>query len=352
MNFHGGQCPNNILLDFSVNIPRLPYSEKLKETWIQSMEKLYDYPEIEGKTAREALGRHLDISDNQIILGNGATDLIYLIARAFSFKHAMILEPTFTEYRRALNLQRSSVVSFAYKEVDRHGRHYFEVDPRELAKEINTQKCDSLFVCNPNNPTGQLLDAMFFKVLRAHIDHPNFMIIIDESFIDFRDQSTYLSEMKRLSNEMQIIQLRSMTKTYGVPGLRIGYLVSNERVTNTIASFREPWTLNRFALESIPVLVADDDHLKETRRWCLEAYEDLKSKLETVSIFKVFESHANFILVKLLNGDPEMFHQALIASGIYLRTCYDFEGLGANYFRIALRQNNDHNVLIKNIGRF
>ena len=351
MNFHGGQSPKDIRLDFSVNIPRLPYSEKLKRTWIQSIEKLYDYPEIDGKTAREALGKMLGLSRDQILLGNGATDLIYFVARVFSFNRTMILEPTFTEYRRALCLQRSEVFSYAYQEVTHEGLHRFKVDPVLLAESINAKRCEALFVCNPNNPTGQLLGADFFKILLAHIKIPTFTLIIDESFIDFSVYGAYLEEMKALSKGAQLIQIRSMTKTYAVPGLRIGYLTSNESLIQKMVAYREPWTLNRFALDSIPVLISEPRYLNAIRSWCQDEYVYLKMALLAFSELRVYESDANFILVKLLKGDPEVFHHALMSSGIYLRTCYDFEGLGAAYFRIAIRQRNDHLELIKILGR-
>lgn len=351
MNFHGGQCPNEVKLDFSVNIPRLPYSEKLKNTWIQSIDKLYDYPEIDGKTARDALAKRLNVSTDHLLLGNGATDLIYLITRVFSFKCTMILEPTFTEYRRALMLQPSEVLSYAYREVTHEGLHRFEVDPIKLAESINARCCDALFVCNPNNPTGQLLSADFFKVLLAHIENPTFTLIIDESFIDFCKYGTYLEEMKCLAKNKKIIQLRSMTKTYAVPGLRIGYLVAQEMLIQKLIAHREPWSLNRFALDSIPVLISDAGHLSAIRSWCQEEYDYLKTALMTFSELHVYESDANFILIKLIKGDPDAFHKALMASGIYLRTCCDFEGLGATYFRIAIRQRNDHLELLKILRR-
>lgn len=351
MNFHGGQCPNDIRLDFSVNIPRIPYSKQLKDTWIKSIENLYDYPEIDGKTAREALGSMLGISENRLLLGNGATDLIYLMARAFTFKRVMILEPTFTEYRRALQLQQSEVFSYAYRETVCDGRYTFEVDPIQLAKAINEKRCESLFVCNPNNPTGQLLKADFFKTLLEHITNPAFVLIIDESFIDFRRHEMYLETMQTLSNNAQIVQLRSMTKTYAVPGLRIGYLTAPEALVQKIGAYREPWTLNRFALDSIPVLISDVSYLSAIRSWCQEEYAYLKTALMTFSELNVYESDANFILIKLIKGDAEAFHKALMASDIYLRTCHDFEGLGATYFRIAIRQRNDHLELIKIMRR-
>ncbi len=341
MNFHGGQHKKEGLNDFSVNIPHFPLDSAYKELLNLSIDQLFEYPEIDGMKARLVLSKYLNWPMDQIILGNGATDLIYLMTRALKLERAMILEPTFTEYRRALTQSGTKVYDYVL-----NGESGFLLNTDHLAELINNARCDALFICNPNNPTGQLFTVAEIEAIlvRVHSDH--FLLIIDESFIEFKDRPSHHEALKDLMGRYNILVMRSMTKTFCVPGLRIGYMFGSEKSIKRVSAFRDPWVLNRFALESIPYFLKDNRHLKQLQDWCDVEAAYMKALLSKLERVEVFDGHANFLLIKLNHLNPAQWHEALIKKGFYLRTCLDFTGLDANYFRIAIKDRQSNEALI------
>ncbi len=341
MNFHGGQFKRDGLSDFSVNIPYLPLEETYKNLLIRSIDKLGNYPEIDGKQAREALSYYLNWPVDQIVLGNGATDLIYLVSRALKFKSAMVLEPTFTEYRRALAQSGTTVYDYVLE-----SDTGFYLNCEKLAEAINTTGCNALFICNPNNPTGQLFTPSEIESILQSVMIEPFLLVIDESFIEFKERPEHHEAMRQLMARYNILVIRSMTKTFCVPGLRIGYLFGNEVCIELVKSFRDPWALNRFALESIPYFLADKRHLEQLQNWCDVESTYMSATLSKFERIEVFDGKANFVLIKLNHPNPIKWHEALIQKGFYLRTCLDFSGLGASYFRIAIKDRLSNDALI------
>jgi len=341
MNFHGGQFKRDNLMDFSINIPNLPLEAGYKHLLIQSIDKLIEYPEIDGRQAREALSDALNWPAHQIVLGNGATDLIYLISRAMVFKRAMILQPTFTEYDQALKQSGTRVFNHLLE-----GTLGFQLNTEKLAVAINDNQCEALFICNPNNPTGQFFTANEIESILKRVTSTSFLMVIDESFIAFKDRHAHHEAIKQLMSRFNILVIRSMTKTFCVPGLRIGYLFGSEKSIKRINKFRDPWALNRFALESIPYFLNEKLYLEQLRYWCDVESRFLKTALENFERIEVFDGQANFILIKLDHLNPIKWHDELIQKGFYLRTCMDFIGLEPCYFRIAVKDRLSNKALI------
>jgi threonine-phosphate decarboxylase len=341
MNFHGGQLKKDGLIDFSVNIPHFPIDDAYKALLNRSFDQLKAYPEIDGLKARHALSEYLNWPMDQIILGNGATDLIYLMTRALKLERAMILEPTFTEYKRALSQSGTKVYEYVLE-----GDSGFHLNTDLLSKAINNARCDALFLCNPNNPTGQLFTVAEIESILEHVNGDHFLLVIDESFIEFKDRPSHHEAMKDLMGRYNILVMRSMTKTFCVPGLRIGYMFGSEKSIKLVSTFRDPWALNLFALESIPYFLKDDRHFKQLQDWCEEESAYMKALLSKLERVEVFDGHANFVLFKLNHSNPTQWHEALIEKGFYLRTCLDFTGLDAHYFRIAIKDRQSNKALM------
>jgi len=341
MNFHGGQYKREGLVDFSVNIPHFHLEGAYKELLIHTIDQLIEYPEIDGMHARNALSEYLNWPSNQIVLGNGATDLIYLITRTMKLERAMILEPTFTEYRRALIQSGTTVYDYVLE-----SGSGFHLNTEKLADAINNLNCDALFICNPNNPTGQLFTTNEIESVLELVTIQNFLLVIDESFIEFKDRPLHHESMRDLMTRYNVIIMRSMTKTFCVPGLRVGYLFGSEKSVKCINAFRDPWALNRFALESIPYFLTDKHHLDQLQKWCDVESTFMKALLSKVERIEVFDSYANFVLIKIDHPNPTKWHESLIEKGFYLRTCLDFVGLDARYFRIAIKDRLSNEALM------
>ena len=347
MNHHGGQITGDGFLDFSVNIPNFQYSESFQSLVMNCIQELNQYPEIDGISAREALSAYTGSDVDDIILGNGATELIYLMARGLKLQKVMLLQPTFTEYQRAFASVNTELLSHPYVEKQVEDTFSFECDLEALAKEINQTGCEALMICNPNNPTGSIFSCEALLHFLNHVSVSNFLLMIDESFIEF-DES--IQVMAPLLATQKVIVIRSMTKTYRVPGLRIGYMIGPKEIFKKLNGFKEPWTLNTIALKSIPYFLHETQYLEQLRLWCKTERHFLYEALKKMPLMKVYEGHANFILVVYQGEDPMRFREDIKLEKIHLRTCMDFDGLGERYYRIAVQDRETNAALIEKLN--
>lgn len=348
MNFHGGQFKKENITDYSVNIPTIAYDSAYRELLIKTIDNLLEYPEIDGETARAAIAEYLEFPEEDIVLGNGATDLIYLVARSFKFKRAMVLAPTFTEYSRALKQAGTEVDDYIMPYRIHDKALIFEVDALELSAAIEARRINCLFLCNPNNPTGQMFTTDFMEELLENSDE-NMVLIIDESFIDFCECGEHHARMRDLIDRYNILVIRSMTKTHSVPGLRMGYAFGNVDLVKVLKAHRDPWALNRFALESIPYFLERKEDLAALQDRVKALSNQMHQALNAIDGIHVASSTANFLLFKLTGTCPVKWHAYMIEKGFYLRTCMDFVGLGADFFRIAIKDEASNKLLIKAI---
>ncbi len=345
MNKHGGYYGDNHeeVMDFSVNINPLGVPEKLIEALKKELEKMARYPEIDGATGKEALGQYLGVKSEKLILGNGATELIYLFARSLRPKKVLIVKPTFTEYSKAFRLSGSSIYNY-YTDEEKD----FTVQTEELISEIDSIKPEVLVICNPNNPTGVFTDIDRLVPILHKLAEINAYLFIDESFIDFTNKASCIS----LIEKYNIFILRSMTKIFAVPGLRLGYGIGKEDIILKLNQMKEPWTINSLALSGIPVLLEDRGYFNMTRSWYLEEKQFLYNELKKIPYIKVIESETNFFLIKLLKCNANSLKEYLLDKKIYIRSCDDFQGLSDKYIRIAVRTREENCKIISEIRQF
>lgn len=342
MNKHGGYFGNKEtnIIDFSVNINPLGVPSSLINKLEKELSNLITYPEIDGKTAKEILGKYLNKKTEQIIFGNGATELIYLFARAIKAPKTLILQPTFTEYERAFKLSGSNIYHFyTYEE------NNFYINMDELLKSIKEINPKVVVLCNPNNPTGVFFEPHELRPLLQAIKENNSYLFIDESFIDFTEKSSVIN----LIDEYPIFILRSMTKTYGIPGLRLGYGLGNTEIIQKLNDIKEPWTINSLALKAVETLIEDEDYYNQTKKWYKSEKEFLLKQLSLINDIKIFSSEGNFFLCKLKNTTGKDLKKNLLDRGIYIRTCADFEGLDDSFVRFAVRSRNENEKLIHSL---
>lgn len=344
MNKHGGYYGENQekIIDFSVNINPLGVSEKVIKRIYKSLNEIVRYPEIDGSSARGIIARNLGIEKTQIILGNGATELIYLYARTIKANKVLILQPTFNEYERAFRLSGSEIFNFLLSE-----EGGFQIDEAELICKIKEIKPDMLVICNPNNPTGIFVEYQKLTGVFDYMKKIGSYIFIDESFIDFTDEEDLLS----LVDKYPVFILRSMTKFYAIPGIRLGYGLACEEIIERLNAFKEPWTINSIALDIVSTLFEDKEYIANTKEWLYSEKGFVKEKLGKFEDIKVFNSYTNFHLCKISNQKASELREKLLTDRIYIRTCEDFYGLGDSYFRIAVRTHDENIKLIKSLKR-
>ncbi len=345
MNKHGGYYGKNHqeIMDFSVNINPLGVPEALIEELKKELEGMVRYPEIDGVSGKEALAKHLDLKSENLILGNGATELIYLFARTLSPEKVLIVKPTFTEYDKAFKLAGSSIYDYYTKD-----ENNFNIQIEELVSKIEEIKPNVLVLCNPNNPTGVFTESKELITILEKLKEVNACLFIDESFIDFTDKASCISLIEKYS----IFILRSMTKIFAVPGLRLGYCIGREDIISKLNQMKEPWTINSLAIKSVPILLEDSQYLKKTQQWFSEEKQFLYNMLKNIPNIRVIKSETNFFLIKLLRYNSDSLNEYLLTKKIFVRNCNSFQGLSDKYIRIAVRTREENIKIVSEIQKY
>ena len=339
MNKHGGYTgENKRMVDFSVNINPLGIPETIKKKLIDGIDELVKYPEITGCSAIAKIAQDLGVQPEQVILGNGAIELIYLFARSNGPGKALVIQPTFNEYERALKLYGWDVEYYRMKE-----ENDFIIDPVELEKVLSKTKPQAVFLCNPNNPTGIVYSNAFIaELIEKSSDEITWFL--DESFMDFSNETGGLALIKEASHRIFI--LKSLTKFYALPGLRIGYGVGSPAVIKKMECFKEPWTINGLGLIAATAVYDEIDYAKKTRDYIEQERYRIYNELKKITTIKVYQSGTDFHLCRLIEGTAADLKRAIELAGMSIRTCEDFIGLDASYFRIAIKQPAENDRLL------
>ena len=325
-----GVNPDN-LLDFSVSTnPFMPPPE-IKE--IMATAPIERYPDSQSTLLRGKLAGKLGIDINNILAGNGTTELIRLITMAYfrTGNTALIIEPTYGEYETACRLAGARLLH--YRAAEKSG---FTPDIKYITGIIQKKRPHAVFMCNPNNPTGLYLTRNDIeKVLEAAKDS---LLILDEAYVPFVEKRW---DALSLIGHGNIILLRSMTKDYGIPGLRLGYAAADRDIIDVLRAVMPPWNVNAVAQQAGTYLLENDEYLEESLRKTREVAKFLKRELAKLG-FAVLPSDTHYFLVKVANAAA--FRRALLAKGIMVRDCSSF-GL-PQYIRISPRSLPDCRQLV------
>ncbi len=310
------------VLDFSVSTNPFMPPPDTKE--LMAAARVERYPDSQSTLLRGKVAEKLLINTENIIAGNGTTELIRLIALAY-FRRGdpvLIIEPTYGEYEVACRLSGARPVK--YRVLEKNG---FIPDIETVIKTIRQKQPRAIFICNPNNPTGKYLQRRDIeKVLEAVKDG---LLILDEAYVPFVEQSW---DSLGLTERGNMIILRSMTKDYGIPGLRLGYAVAPREIIDVLRSVLPPWNVNAVAQQAGISLLENDAYLRESLDKTREAKQFLAGELTRLGL-KVLPSDTHYFLVKVNSGTE--CRQALLARGIMVRDCTSF-GL-PQYIRISPR---------------
>lgn len=326
------------IIDFSANINPLGMPASLKAAIASKLGRAEHYPDVEYRDLHAALARAHGCSPEHIMAGNGATELIYAVVQYLQPRRALLLTPGFAEYRRALQRMDCAIDDYAMSAKDG-----FQPDVRLLAA-LDKTRYDCLFIATPNNPTGLMPDSALLQAIVERCHQRNTALIVDEAFIDFLPDVPGL--IPQLTTFPQLYILRSLTKFFAIPGLRLGYLVSaDRRAIRTMKQSREPWTINAFAALAGETMLDDAPYIAATHRWLAEAQQWLYRELSAMPELQVWQPAANYIFLHCLR--PEIpLQQALLAHRLLIRACANYPGLTANHYRVAIKSAADNQRLI------
>ena len=282
------------------------------------------YPDSEATEFRQCLSEKFGVAPDNILAGSGAVELIRLIALTY-FRHgdsALILEPTFGEYRVACQIVGAKVIT-------QRGKEEESFAPR-IEETINLiRQCQprAVFICNPNNPTGQYLTRQEIEMVLDACDDS--LLVLDEAYIAFVDESWSSVDLICRGN---MIVVRSMTKDYALAGLRLGYAIANQEIIDALRRVRPPWNVSIVAQKAGVIALKDANYLEQCKKEIRQAKQFLIGELCRIG-FTIVPSNTNFFLVRVANA--KAFRTALLRHGILVRDCTSF-GL-PQYVRIAPR---------------
>ena len=327
------------ILDFSANINPLGPPEELRRTISSQLEKITHYPDPEASELIRVIAKRYAIDPQAIMLGNGSTEILYAIPRALTVKRAIIPEPCYTDYRRAAALAGLETIALPLK-----ASANFGLNIQELTTVL--QDDDLVFIGSPNNPTGQVVD--YLELIRLAEQHPKVVFVVDESFADFDPDFKSVMESE-LAN---LIMVRSLTKFYAIPGLRLGFATARPEIFEKIQPHLLPWSVNTLAQAVGVLAMQDEEYGKRSRETVSLLRRELTAALNEIGGLKVYPAQANFLLVEITGHSYAARELAdrLIKQRIAIRVCDNFTGLpadGRNFFRLAVRTAKENQRLIQ-----
>lgn len=336
---HGGDIYTfKNVLDFSVNINPFGPSKQVLDAAKQAMEKIDAYPDSRVRKLRAVLAKQICVPEDQLIFGNGAAEVIFNLVLSEKPKKAWIAVPTFSEYEQALRTVDCRIQYYERKEKDG-----FQIT--ETMFDTISDDIDMIFLCSPDNPTGVIADQTCVKKLIQFCGRKKIRLVIDESFIDFTDGTH--SHIDWIQENPWLFLLRSFTKMHGIPGLRLGYGISSDRVLlEEMEKMRQPWSVSIPAEAAGVAAVKEEDRVRRTKDFIVKERAWMEEELKKLNI-QFFPSQANYILLKY---ESDLF-QLLLKEGILIRDCSNYRGLGKGFYRIAIRKREENEILIRALSR-
>ena len=343
-------CPPDQIIDFSASINPLGISPRALKALEQAFNRLDHYPDPQSTVLKEQLSVYHHLTPQCLLVGNGSIELIYLLSRALKPKKVLIVSPTFSEYERACRLSGAKVDHLWLR-----ARDGFRVKVDAVVKKTH-KGMDMLFLCNPNNPTGQLLTREEIRWLLKRLADSSTLVVLDEAFIDYQPEQSLLASAlggpdSAGMNHPNLVVLRSFTKFFALSGLRVGYLVARPGLIERLQAAKEPWSVNTLAQIAAGESLQDTIYVKESLRFMEMERARFISALSSIPGFLILPSHANFVLIRIVNQaiSVQSLYESLVLEGLLVRDCESFRGLGPGYLRVAIKRQEDNGRLCRAI---
>jgi threonine-phosphate decarboxylase len=339
------RVPVEQIIDFSASINPLGPPAAVFRAIRAAVKQIVHYPDPDCRRLRQELAQQCGMDPDMILVGNGSTELIYLLPRALGIKSALIMGPTFEEYARAL-LEAGSLAQYVHAKREQRFRPPVEDVLERLS--AKRSKIDAVFLCNPNNPTGQVMNRRALGELVEAVERQQGWLIVDEAFIDYCEEQSVVPLLKE---HPRIVVLRSLTKFFAMPGLRIGYLVGASKVVGLLKERQPPWSVNSLAQEVSCAVLQDATYANKSRGFMENERSCFVRGLRSLSGLQVYSSAANFVLIGLPSWTSAgEVTERLASERLLVRDCSALPGLTIQMIRVAIRTARENQRLLTALG--
>lgn len=322
---HGDDYQGAITANFSSNIWYGMDHSPLCHHLSSKLPTISRYPEQEALSLKKILAQHLCVDLSSIAVGNGSTELIYLLATVYRESKTLVVIPTFSEYRAACLSQNHSLI---YCTIER------------LNDTLEMKNPSLVWICRPNNPDGSICTIQSLEKLILR--YPETLFIVDQSYADFTETESIPPHW--IDTFANLVLLHSLTKRYAIPGLRLGYCISSTTIIQKINQIQMPWSVNTLAIEAGKYLLENGAELP-LKDWLGER-DRLMQEIDQLSSLQTVKSNTPFFLIKMKVGKAANLKRFLIDKALLVRDATSFEGLTGEYIRINTLSKHQNNLLL------
>lgn len=330
------------IISFSANVNPLGISPKLKEGIAANIDCITTYPDRDYVELRKCIASYCNTETENIIVGNGSTELISLFIQIEKPSKALILGPTYSEYEREIALGGGKSIYYPLRE-----ENDFVLDVDHFISKL-TEDIDMLVICNPNNPTGTAINNHDMRKILDACKECDIFVMVDETYVEFAENINEVSSVSLTRTYTNIAILRGTSKFFAAPGLRLGYAIcSNTDLMQTVNQRKDPWTINSIAVVAGKLMFSDKEYIEKTRDLIASERLRLYDIFNNSKRFKAYWPHGNFMLLKILEDEltsQELFDRC-IKQGLMIRDCSTFPYLGENYIRFCFMNPADNTRL-------
>jgi len=337
-------CSPQEIIDMSSNINPLGPPPGLIRYLKHHIDVVGSFPEVDGREISERFAGSCRIDPKRVLAGNGTTQIIYSIPQALGIRRALIVGPTYSDYADACHLHNVKT-TFAFAEASKN----FQPDIHQMKTRLD--QVDAVFICNPNNPTGSLISPDELKSLSR--SYPETVFVIDESYLPFVPDGDALSLRKLDPGNLMV--LSSISKIFAVPGLRIGFVISDAEIIKKFKRFLQPWSVNSLAQLAVRHLTTiengADTFIEKTQRYIRTERRRFLDAAKDFPDMQLFPSTTNFMLAELpYDLQAEDVINQLARDKILIRNCHNFKGLSNRYVRISLKTPETNHLLAEKLS--
>lgn len=332
------------IVSFSANVNPLGVSPLLRSALSEKIDAITTYPDREYTSLRKCIAAYCGTEYENVIVGNGSTELISLFIQIEHPKKALVIGPTYSEYEREIALGGGTTLYYPLKESDN-----FKLDVEDFLTHLN-ESIDLLVICNPNNPTSSSIKRGEMRHILDACKQHDIYVMVDETYVEFADDMEEISAVPLTNYYNNIVILRGTSKFFAAPGLRLGYAVTGNRdLIKAINTRKNPWTINSLAVVAGETMFRDREYIEETKKLISSERARIFDLLKKHPDFKVYEPSGNFMLVRILREDvtsQALFDRA-IREKMMIRDCSTFPFLDNKYVRFCIMKREDNDRLLE-----